>query len=63
MESGGVCIGIFNCGKKTEKQEDLCFPEKHKYETVKTILSEQKKTGPFGFDMKNTEVSIILDDC
>lgn len=37
--------------------------EKNKYVTEKTILSEQKKTGSFSFEMKNTEVSIILDNC
>ena len=28
-----------------EKQKELCFPEKNKYATEKTILSEQIKTG------------------
>lgn len=56
-------MGIFDFRKKMEKQKELCFPEKSKYVTVKTILSEQKKTGSFSFDIKNTEVSIILDDC
>lgn len=54
---------IFQGWKKTEKKEELCFPESNKYETVKTILSELKKTGSASFDMTKTEVSIILDDC
>ena len=32
------------------------------YATVKIILSEQKKTDPFSFETKNTEVSIICAD-
>ena len=56
-------MGILNFRKKMEKQKELCFPEKNKYVTEKTILSEQIKTGSFSFEMKNTEVSIILDDC
>ena len=56
-------MGILNFRKKMEKQKELCFPEKKKYVTEKTILSEQIKTGSFSFEMENTEVSIILDDC
>lgn len=55
-------MGIFNFRKKMGKQKELCFPEKNKYVTEKTILSEQIKTGSFSFEMENTEVSIILDD-
>ena len=55
-------MGMFSFRKKIEKQDELCFHEK-KFVTVKTIMSEQKKTGSFSFEMKNTKVSIIRDDC
>lgn len=55
-------MGIFDFRKKREKQEELCSPEKMNYVTVKTILSEKKKTGSYSFEMKKTEVSIIRDE-